>query len=191
MTDAIPADVQLLGVELSKEDRERVSAAMGAGFRVRWSVPSGAALSVDDAQRAHSAFLVRLGLSVHKVVSPRGGEAAGGDVWRGVEQLISGIWQGQAAADSSVMVDVYVVFELANDLVAIKFLPPDPPRVEATLNAQLESLSGQWDSILREVQDQTRGPVMRIYVLSDQDDRWTLRTPEESEGFLRVLMLEV
>ncbi len=82
-----------------------------------------------------------------------------------------------------------MVFELATDLVAIKLLPLDAPRIEAALSAQMESLSGQWDAILAELHEQTRGPITRIYVLSEQDGKWTLTTPTESERFLQVLKL--
>jgi len=191
MPEKITATVQLLGVELGPADREKIETAAGSGFRVRWSVPSDVALFVDEDQRPHTAFIVRLrDLDILSVVSPRGEETAGSAVWRGVEQLVSGIWRGQTASDDRVVCDAYAVFGVVDDLVAIKLVPPDPSRVDEALNAQLESLSGQWDSILGEFHEQTRGPTTRVYVLSGQDGVWTLRSPEESERFLRVMEAE-
>lgn len=177
---AISAAVQLLGVALTLEDRERISNAAGPDLKVRWSVPSGSALPTGQDQGPHSAFLVRLlGLGVHSVVSPGSGDSG---IWRSVRDLVAGVWQTLAKAEDGISSDAYVALDLATDLVAIKLS-------EEALSAQMESLSGQWDAILAELHEQTRGPITRIYVLSQQDGKWTLTTPTESERFLQVLKL--
>ncbi len=114
---------------------------------------------------------------------------AGGDLWRAVEKLITAVWRRQAASTDGLTSDSHVIFELLNDLVAIKLSAPGerPGRIEEALRPQLESLATQWVAVLSELHKQTRGQLTRVYVLAEQDGEWSLSTPSASEAFLKNL----
>jgi len=194
-SNAVTAAVHVIGFNLPTEDRDAIGADAGPDLGVRWLAPAGTTLSGLIAQEEGAAFtflVFMLGLGVDGIVKPpsrEDGEGAGGGPWRSVEKLVTGVWQRQAAASDGRTSDSYVIFEMLNDLVAIKLAAPGarPARAEAALRAQLESLAVQWVAVLGELHKQTRGQLTRVYVLAEQDGEWSLSTPSASEAFLTEL----
>jgi hypothetical protein len=139
----------------SREDRNGLAEEVIEFWTVRWLPPIGQSRTGFGSSESTLILLYLLGFSFLSLAKPLFEEAAkeaGKDLWKGIKALVSKLHKRQSAKSYRLQSNIYVIFELCDDFVAIQLWlssEDDTPEteIEKELLSQLSEFASSWEDI--------------------------------------------
>lgn len=178
---------------LTRDERKNAEAA-ASPLPVKWSAPVVRDRSDTETGYSLDALILVfiLGSTFASLIKPflQGvATKAGEDTWEGIKRLISRVWSLQSEKAYRLSAHAFVITELGDEFVAIRFSLPEDTRIEAEAGAaidrQLADLIRHLPSIYDNIQKFQLGDgvTSRIHIIRAHGERWIIHASDSKEFF--------